>query len=76
MTDGGKPEMFLMLVEEQEPLKNTSWQLEKTSNKVCLGANLSQVLSRYAIYCVWQPLRSDYRINCFEPECELIQPKP
>lgn len=53
----------------------TSWQLEKTLNKVCLGPNLSQFLSRYAIYAVWQPLRSDYRINCLKPECEMIQLK-
>lgn len=76
MTEEGKPEMFLTLWRKQEPLKNTCWQLEKTLNKVCLGANLSQFLSRYAIYSVWQPLRSDYRINRFEPECEMIQLKP
>lgn len=71
--------MFLPLWRNRNHKKNkkkkTSWQLEKTLNRVCLGANLSQFLSRYAIYSVWQPLRSDYRINCLEPECEMIQLK-
>lgn len=60
-----EPEMFLTHSGTRtKGGKKTSWQLEKTLNKVCLGPNLSHFLSRYAIYSAWQPLRSDYRINC------------